>query len=458
LESMSAIGRTMARLFPNLPQTHPLAGTGDPLWTAIADPREYQGWLGHYHVTQQKWDPGPFDFKDFCTRLRGSLCFPMFPRMEPVKGGDDKPVVPDDGSELKQATFDLYKLNEERADGGFFPVGPWGESRLWHGGIHVIGKPGGGVFAPYPGRLVAARMGKESSIGSFNFVLLRHELTLGKAKIRLYSLYMHLADERKQDKPVDWMTKDAWKANGKPGVVALLDEPIEAGALIGHVGKVGPEELSRPQVHIEFFSDRFIEGFDDQWQLVDGSSGGRFCDAPEINDLIDQNKDHILSRQEITEFFSTGQAEPLRRMVPLHVSEWIAEPSWSDALKAPKDFKNRKPAEIDAMVAEQITPGLWWDAAVATHCRLPKDGVVYHYHPVAFISWFKNQLIQAAVAAARTREKLDDKDARKVPPTITDDREGGSMRSAADVTEDPCNNLTLEQMVQGFDAPECTTR
>jgi hypothetical protein len=77
---------------------------------------------------------------------------------------------------------------------------------------------------------------------------------------------------------------------------------------------------------------------------------------------------------------------------------------------------------------------------------------------VAFISWFKNQLIQAAVAAARTREKLDDKDARKVPPTITDDREGGSMRSAADVTEDPCNNLTLDQMVQGFDAPECTTR
>ena len=58
------------------------------------------------------------------------------------------------------------------------------------------------------------------------------------------------------------------------------------------------------------------------------------------------------------------------------------------------------------MVAEQITPGLWWDAAVATHCRLPKDGVVYHYHPVAFIAWFKNQLIDAAAQAAQERPEV----------------------------------------------------
>ena len=30
---------------------------------AAATSREYQGYLGHYHVTDQKWDPGPFDFK-----------------------------------------------------------------------------------------------------------------------------------------------------------------------------------------------------------------------------------------------------------------------------------------------------------------------------------------------------------------------------------------------------------
>jgi hypothetical protein len=455
--------RELLKLFPNLPAEYPQSSPGEQAWETLhnagVERERYAGYIGHYHLTAQKWDPGPFDFKEFCSKLRGALCFPVFPKQEP-KAGEDKPVVPDDGSELRKDVAALYQLNEARADGGFFPVGPWGETRLWHGGIHVIGKPDGGVFSPYPGRLVAARMGKDAPIGSFNFVLLRHEMTLGTTKVLFYSLYMHLADELKRTQRVEWMTKDGWKASGKAGAVVQLDEPIEAGALIGHVGKVGPDDLSRAQVHIEFFSEAFIDVANGPWQLVDGSSGGRFCEAPEINTLIDQNKDGVLSRKELSEFFASGSGEQLHRMVTLHVSEWTFEPSWGDALRVPKDFRNTKPAEIDAMVAEQITPGLWWDARVATHCRLPKDGVVYHYHPIAFMSWFKTQLIDAATAAAKAGRKVDDKDVREVPKTITDDfgdKAGTSMRSTADISEDPCNKgLTLEQLVQGFDAPECT--
>ena len=124
----------------------------------------------------------------------------------------------------------------------------------------------------------------------------------------------------------------------------------------------------------------------------------------------------------------------------------------------PKDFKKLKPAEIDALVAEQITPGLWWDARVAAHCRLPPDGVVYHYHPVTL-----PRLVQPA-AARRGRERRPGArstptDAQEVPKGITDDfgdKDGTSMRSSADVAEDPCNEkLTLQELVQGFDAPEC---
>src|SRR5207249_2319794 len=107
----------------------------------------------------------------------------------------------------KEATNQLYKLNEARADGGFFPVGPWGESRLWHGGVHLVGQDRDPVFAPFPGRLVAARMGKTSAIGSQNFVLLKHDMALGRSKVPFYSLYMHLADELLEAKPVEWMTK-----------------------------------------------------------------------------------------------------------------------------------------------------------------------------------------------------------------------------------------------------------
>jgi N-acetylmuramoyl-L-alanine amidase len=461
-DSFRRLCRDLLRLLPNLPAEYPQSSPGEQMWDSMRDApikrESYAGYIGHYHITPQKWDPGPFDFKEFCTKLRGAFCFPVFPKQEPAKD-EDKPVVPDDGGDLARASAALYKLNEERADGGFFPVGPWGETKLWHGGVHVIGKPGGAVFAPYPGRLLAARMGKDSAIGSFNFVLLRHEMVLGPRKVQFYSLYMHLADELKLDKPVDWMTKQGWKDKGKPGIVVLLDEPIEAGALIGHVGKVGPDDLSRSQIHIEFFSEQLID--DPQWQAIDGSGTGRFCEAPEINALIDKNSDKLLSREELTSFFASGSGDVLHHMVPLHVSEWTLEPSWSESLIAAADFRDMKPAEIQAMVEEQITPGLWWDNAVATHCRLPRDGVVHHYHPVAFIAWFKNQLIVAAAEAARDgRNKIDEKDVREVPPTVTDDfgdKDGSSMRSASDVSEDPCNkSLTLEQMVQGFDAPECT--
>jgi hypothetical protein len=288
-------------------------------------------------------------------------------------------------------------------------------------------------------------------------VLLRHEMVLGKRKVQFYSLYMHLADETRRATPVPWTTKGAWKASYRPGQVTLLDEPIEAGALIGHIGAVGPDELSRAQVHVEFFSEQFID--EPPWQLIDGTAGGRFCEAPEIKAVIDTNKDGVVARQELSDFFAGGSGTQMHHMVTLHVSEWTFEPSWNEALRVPKEFRNKKPAEIDALVADQITPGLWWDQAVATHCRLPKDGVVHHYHPVAFIAWFKNQLIEAAAQAAKAGPKLNEKDIRAVPKSITDDFgdvSGDSMRSTADVTEDPCNkSLTLEQMVHGFDAPEC---
>ncbi|HMG56198.1 MAG TPA: N-acetylmuramoyl-L-alanine amidase [Kofleriaceae bacterium] len=465
IDSFTKLCRELLRLLPNLPAEYPQSSPGEAAWDTMKDAtikrESYAGYVGHYHINTQKWDPGPFDFKGFCGKLRGALCFPVFPKLEAQPGDRDKskPIVPDDSAELREASKALYALNEDRAEGGFFPVGPWGDTAMWHGGIHVVGKRDGGVYAPYPGRLVAARMGRESSIGSFNFVLLRHEMTLGTKKVQFYSLYMHLADETKRDAPAEWMTKGAWKASYKRGQVTLIDEPIEAGALIGHVGTVGPDALSRAQVHVEFFSEQLIED-PSYWQLIDGTAGGRFCDTPEIIGIIDQDKDGVLKHSELLAFYASGGGGQLHQMVTLHVSEWTAEPNWTDALRASKGFKSMKVSEIDALVAEQITPGLWWDAAVATHCRLPKDGVVHHYHPVAFIAWFKNQLIEAAAEAVKRGPKLDEKDIKAVPKSITDDLgdvSGASMRSTADVTEDACNkNLTLEQMVQGFDAPECT--
>ena len=81
---------------------------------------------------------------------------------------------------------------------------------------------------------------------------------------------------------------------------------------------------------------------------------------------------------------------------------------------------------------------------------------MYHYHPISFVGWFNEQL---HIAAATAGPAASEKDAREVPVGITDDlgdKAGTSMRSSADVAEDPCNQkLGLQEMVLGFDAPEC---
>jgi N-acetyl-anhydromuramyl-L-alanine amidase AmpD len=464
-DSMHKLSRTLLRLLPNVPAEYPQASPGVQTWDTMPAQASFSfsGYIGHYHLTDRKWDPGPFDFKKYCQKIRGAFCFYVFPKGLPEKD-QDKPVVPEQTEPLKEATRLLYQLNEVKAEGGFFPVGPWGESRLWHGGIHLAAAEHAQVFAPFPGRLVAARMGVDGPIGSINFVLLRHQMSLGDRKLEFYSLYMHLANELATDKPLDWLAKARIDKDGKPrtlaaGEVWLLDEPIEAGATIGHIGRAGPESVSRPQVHIELFSswDLFEGMHNSPWELVDGTGGGRFSDSARINELIDTNKDGVLARQELASFYSSGGGGALRYLVTRHVSEWTSEPSWSESLKQVKDFRNEKPEKIEAIIAEQITPGLWWDDKVAAHCRLPLDGVVFHYNPVSFVGWLNQQLVDAAALAGD--RKVDDKDTQAVPPGITDDgheKDGKSMRSTNETVEDPCNEkLTLKELVLGFDAPEC---
>ena len=462
MRSMIALSRALLRYLPNLTTDYPQTSPGVQAWDTVPFQKVFHspGFLGHYHLTNQKWDPGPWDFKEFCSKLRGTFCYPVFPKDADQKKPDELPEVPQDLVELNAANEDLYKQNEITADGGFFPVGPWGEARLWHGGVHLTGKTGHRVFSPFPGRLVAARMGASSSIGSNNFVLIRHVMSLGDRKLEFYSLYMHLADELGSAKPVEWMTKDSWKkSGGRAGEVMLLDEAIEGGTQIGHIGSAGPADLARTQVHIEFFSQAdLFENYDrSPWRVIDGTGSGRFCDAPEINDLIDTNKDGLLARNELTTFYQNGGGTGVRYFVTRHVTEWNSDPSWSESLRQPKDFRSMKAGEIDAMVADQITPGLWWDETVAKHCKLPPDGIVYHYNPVSFVGWVNKELVDWANKAPK--HTVDPNAASGVPDGITDDgdtRGDEHMRSADETVTDPCDEqLTLKELVLGFDTPEC---
>jgi hypothetical protein len=227
--------------------------------------------------------------------------------------------------------------------------------------------------------------------------------------------------------------------------------------VIGHVGLAGPGDAMHAQVHIELFSknDLFDGWKGVPWEALDGTAGGRFCDLPRVNDPIDSNHDAMLSKDELKQFFNSGGGQAFYFLAVRFVSEWIADPDWSESLRGPKDFRKLTTQQIDQMVADQITPGLWWTDVVASHAKLPVDGVVFHYHPIAFVSWLNEKLIDAQNSAV----SIDVSKAAAVPEGITDDRHGGDMASKSlFVQQDTCNeNITLKDLAAGYDAnvPGC---
>ncbi len=324
-----ALAAALLGILPRLTANYPRV-QGAQRWTTMpeAESKAFAGFLGQYHYTNQKWDPGPFDF---------ARALPSTGVTSPV--------------EAKQA-----------ATTGF-PIGPWGTDHLWHGGLHLTAPEGAEVRAVLPGVVVAARSGAaQGTTGSVDFVLVRHAATLGAVKLRFYSLSMHLG-------PIAGKLQPRWMAHISPsGSVELLDIPVQSGEVIGYVGVAGPAGVAKPQLHLEIFSpvELFTELSTSPWQTVIGGERQRVCDRQAIVALA-------------------ADDPRLRDLATYHVSEWNGEPAWADALIASPAMKQQDPDAIRQLVADQITPTLWWDARVAAACDLPTDGMVYHYHPLAFL-------------------------------------------------------------------------
>jgi N-acetyl-anhydromuramyl-L-alanine amidase AmpD len=452
-EAMRALVRGLARALPNMPIDYPQTSPGYPAWGEIAGAKSYAGLLGHYHTTRRKWDPGPFDFKQFCESIRGQLSFPIALR--------ERPEVPDDDDQRKSDLDKLFTRNEQKG-GGFFPVGPYGDTRLWHGGIHIGGKPGDLIYAPFPGRLLAVRTGRPTSaVGSTNFVLLRHDLQVGTESVRFYTLYFHVADEWDTDAAEDgaprWLASQGWRQGKRRADTVLLDEPIEAGDVVGRIGLAGPDDNRQAQVHLETFANEDItqklglKGF----TLHDGLAAGRFAADPAVIKPIDEDGDGQLSRRELLAFFSSSADRTIARyMVTLHVSEWTAEPDWFEALKRTPEFRDVDDREIRELIEEQVEPTLWWDEQLARHAKLQTDGVAYHFNPITLIGAINDRLQEAKLLAPNGKNAFAAADAREKPPDVlgdVDDEAGESFLDEGELEEeDKGHELTLEDLAGGF--------
>ena len=466
LYAFRELSRALRHALPNVPLEYPQDKPGRQSWSVLPNAKGYSGYIGHYHQTRRKWDPGPFDFKKFIEGVRGQLCFPLHTKRT---SSARRPEVPQTSKKLLRQIDALYRLNEVRSDGGYFPVGPFGMSRLWHGGVHLTAQRGAPVYAPFPGRIVAARMGGTSAVGSTNFVLLRHDMTIGSASVRFFSLYFHLQDENirhKKHTPPKWLQSKAWKqgvqATTERSKFVLLDEPIQSGAILGHVGEAGPAGNRQAQIHFEIFSrEEIMKKIDPgpRWKVIDGTVGGRFSTQKEINNPIDTSSDGILQKSELSRFFrSDNRRKFLRDYAVLHVSEWTASPDWSTALQTASDYsRTMSQRDIQNLVDQQIAPTLWWTKTVARHAGLPKDGIVFHYNPITFLKVVNERLLEAKNLADVGLGAFSVSEAQKTPEGVTDDREdeaGESFFDAAELTShEDADRWPLERLVDGFQDP-----
>ena len=162
--------------------------------TMLQDAASFEGILGHFHITENRWDPGPgFDWSRVQAGLaREHNSFPV----TLVSNDNISNLL--EKKKVESYAQAYYDNNEQHEYGGWFPIG---YNQNWHGGVHLHPKKEGQpVLAMFDGVVVAARFAKMSgAVGDGNFVLLRHEIEIPSVrkgqgnKLIFYSLYMHLA-------------------------------------------------------------------------------------------------------------------------------------------------------------------------------------------------------------------------------------------------------------------------
>lgn len=420
--------RELTRFFPRIKPIPPIGEDGLVVPGKIANDH-FEGVVGHYHLSVQKWDPGPgFDWKRIFNAVHGGgFAFPL----SLGRGGDGANIM---GSEkaVANTASRFYRNNESFPGGGWYPVGLNG---TWHSGIHLHGEVGQRVNNVYDGEIIAARFAEEVELGSPSFVLIRHKLKGEKDKEKVfYSLYMHLNKVNFSGGLLPWMIEARAKAGPAPkssgggawdsfgdddpnvdpselqpkvgknfwaltqGKVAVFDPPIElrGNMLVGYMGRYGTEDEATAQIDFAIFAKEQIidlKKFQRDWMAMDDDlNEDIICDITEVIQKVDVNYSKFsgrgtVSSEEITKFFNENPARAeLRSYVTHHISEWWANTDWKEALQRRNIWAWDTERKLKLLL-RRMAPFQWYSEELAKQLELPEDGIIYTYHPIRFIYW-----------------------------------------------------------------------
>ena len=436
-ESLAAVLEGIFQLFgEGIRREAPIGEDGRVVARCLTNPKDFSGIVAHWHLKASKWDPGPgFDWERMLVGVRASRVF--YPITLPGQRNLGQ-VSKRHASDLAQGYFEHI----EAGDGGFFPVGV---NQAWHTGAHLqLRKEGAPVLAPAKGRVLVARNAERTpKLGDANVVVLGHELEVGDRKLEFFTVLSHVRfqPEMGSESPIPWMKRLATKpppdlpddqdeprswpgANAlRRGWVALLDVPVEAGEVVGHAGVFSsdPNSAPLPMIDVATISKRpLFPKSDRTFEVVDDDDdNGLLCNSravwrrlvvepEELDGLV--RGGYPLAPSEVRDAYAErSSARELRRLAVRHVTEWSEQTDLRDLFGGGVDF------EWYALRDEKrhkalFRPFLWWDAGVTKHAKLPKDGLVYAYHPITLLTVLGMGQARTAMSVGQSgaQQGLDD--------------------------------------------------
>ncbi len=323
--------KTLTKYLPAIKKEAPFDATGE-IVKNVLDDESFSGFIGHWHISTQRWDPGPgFDWQRVYHALHSEHnSFPF----EIVEGRNIRDLLSKD--KVTEYAKMYYDNNESNESGGYYPIGL---NQTWHGGIHLHGHSSTKIRAMFDGQLVAAHFGDHTTkLGSNNFILLRHRVKIpAKQKgvdpkyFTFYSLYMHLES---QDIDKATVSSPKWIKD-----LYRFKDP--------------EEEENEPDLEKKKLDD---DEFEEDLDTLEGEKANKEKKDPEGEDFIDTGPrvpwlevgDHItgLKRGQIALFDKEqpilvssgdvlgtmgefGQPDEWKRMLHLEI---FADKDWKDAI------------------------------------------------------------------------------------------------------------------------------
>ncbi len=422
----------------------PISENGDVINRLLRDSVSFQGFLGHYHCSANKWDPGPaFDWLRVLSGIKGKRnSFPML-----IGERGDRKNLSECGGKLLTDKLNQYYQMAETASGGWYPIGA---NQAWHSGIHLSGEAGTPVLNMMEGTIVAIRNVKTVDLGDPSFVLVRHQReekdTNGDSRmVYWYSLFMHLAPMYKEEdlEGISWVktlllneldVPDKIKyinSNGdvdgnyergiphyKNGIVPaknheeireaffrgdiiLTNIDCSASEKIGTCGVFGskPGELYH-QVHVEVFSNENIFANNAQkeaWSIIeaDYSDSSRVRIKKLLRPIQEYVREQtegkeptILKSSEIAGFYSMSpdsilapKRDDFRKMICYHKSEWSPKMDWTKTAIQTVGWQWESEASFGKWLVLWL-PFQWMIKDVVSELGLDDKGSVFTFHPI----------------------------------------------------------------------------